>query len=145
MRDSQGGKSKRHSCSDQRVRLCRLGRSSPITAHINGFEITCTCSGERCKSLCKQLRGESCSVSSRSRNWPSKVTDSRADQGVMTALQTQRRQRHYRMQLPASTVRVGEWLDSLAAKKTEKKTPPPPPTTTTKVCKDWGDDGRHKR
>lgn len=44
MRDSQGGKSKIHSCSDEKVKLCRLGRSSPITAHINGFEIICTCS-----------------------------------------------------------------------------------------------------
>lgn len=123
MRDCQGGrcKSMRHSCFHQRVRLHRLGRSSPVTAHINRFEITCTCSGECCKSLCRQLRGESCSVSGRSQNWPSKVTDSRVDQGVMTALQTQRQLHHYRMQLPASTLRVGEWLDSLAAKKTEKK------------------------
>lgn len=59
-------------------------------------------------------------MSGRSQNWPSKVTDSRSDQEVMTALQTQRQQHHYRMQLPVSTPRVGEWLDSFAAK-TEKK------------------------
>ena len=75
MRDSQGGKSKRNSCSDHRVKLCRLGRSSPITAHINPFEIICTCSWECCKRRCRQLRGEPCSVNEWQKTKPAKQSN----------------------------------------------------------------------
>lgn len=60
MRDSQRGKSflnKRHSCSDQKVTLCRLG-SSPIIGHIKGFEIISTYSWGCCKAAADTL-GES--------------------------------------------------------------------------------------
>lgn len=52
-----------------------------------------------------------------------------ADPKVVTALKTQTQQHHYRMQLPASTARMGEWLHSLAAKTTDEKGKPPPSTT----------------
>lgn len=61
MRDSWGDKGfldKRHSCSNQKFTLCRLGRSSPVTGHIKGFEIISTYSWGCCKATADTL-GES--------------------------------------------------------------------------------------
>lgn len=161
MRDSWGGKSllgKRHSCSDWKVTLCRLGRSGPITGHIKGFEMISAYSWVCCKSHCRHLRGEPCSANGISPNQPRKVSDSWSDLRVMTALEHKGSSTCciYRVWLTASTPKAEEWLYSLAVKTTEKNQTtatnnkiqnPPNHTKLNKkqMCKEWGAHERYQR